>query len=269
MIEHGWGFQKPVLGTPISRGLPLGQALDAYWGFREQVGSPVVNLKRASLALPAPTFQGSAAWGVSRFGPSLSLPTSSGIEELRYSGAGITYNLPQTRGTVVVDTIAKFAPNDSLEHGPCVFTIDSGDNYFDMNKYSDNNLYMGWVTATVDQRIAVTATGWTAGDRVQFALAWDTGLGTTERAYVNAIEIGTRATALTTFDTASGGVNNRIRLGNTAAVDDTAFSFGPGSIGWVGVFDRMLTADELALLMRSPFAMYAPPAMQRWARRAA
>jgi hypothetical protein len=189
---------------------------------------------------------------------------AAGEAELRYAGAGITYNLPQPRGTVVVDTIANFAAGNGAHHALLYFTAGGGfptGPGIHMTKFTDNNLYIGWFSG-VDHRVVIAATGfWAAGDRVQFALAYDSTLATTERVYVNMIERGTRVAALTTGNTGNGGAPARVRIGDGGDNDGDTTRW-TGSISTVRVWPRMLGTEALTALWVNPNLFYVTPRMR-------
>jgi hypothetical protein len=249
-------FVKPRLGTPINRGHPFGD-VEAYWPLNEGAGPPRCLLLKG--ALPEPALVGSVTWGSSFLGRGLSFPLATGDAEVRYDGAGITYSLPSAAGSIVVDTMANFSPTDGLEHslfyakansfvaGPGVHLI----------KYSDNNWYVGWF-AGVDDRMTLAASGlWTSGERVQFALTWNTALNPAQIFYVNAVQKVTKA-AITTGNTASGGAANRIRLGDSGDSDGTEWRW-TGHLGWVGIWPRMLSTADLVKLYLKPYDLFAMP----------
>lgn len=254
-------FPRSKLRKPESRylrlGHPLAVGLVAYW-FLD--GGPLPWLRNAEVSVP--TFGNGARWGPGSDGLALFFPNSSSTDGLRYSGTGITFNVPNVTGTLVGQGRASFSPTDNLEHNMISIWAAANaafpnENGLTIIKWTDNVLYLGWGWGA-DQRVSFAAAGlWGAGSRVQIGVTWDAGPPIT-RAYVNGIARATGTASLSGLGNTGGTANSIIYLGNDRASGiDQSYGWNE-SLDWVAVWDRVLTPAEITRLYVDPYAFRVP-----------
>ena len=172
-------------------------------------------------------------------------------------GAGNTYALPQTVGTILFLATVGWASNDSTSHYICQFGSPNypGGPALDFTKYSDNNIYAGWYSGS-DTRVQVAASGlWSAGATVALGLTWSTA-GTT--LYVNGKSVGTNATTPSVGNTAGQYINVGTYIGSGFTSSEWFNTTSSDSISYLQIFDFAMSAGQVAKFQAAPFSMLRP-----------
>lgn len=151
------------------------------------------------------------------------------------SGAGNTYALPTTEGTVIVAVVADHNGNDGVAHQPFFFGVNSSNRTVEAVKWTDNFLYIG----IIDKRITFSVSGvYSAGEVFTIATTWQ---AAGQAAYLKGLLRGTSAS--TGLGDTSGGSFN---LGQNDAATRKWSSGTTGGVLFALIFDRALTVAEIA-----------------------
>jgi hypothetical protein len=152
------------------------------------------------------------------------------------SGAGNTYALPTTEGTVIVAVVADHNANDGVAHQPFFLGVNSSNRTVEAVKWSDNNLYIG----IIDKRMVFSVSGlYLAGDPAfTIATTWQ---AAGQAAFVKGVQRGTSAS--TGLGDTSGG---NFVLGQNDAATRKWSSGTTGGVLFALIFDRALTVAEIA-----------------------
>lgn len=155
-----------------------------------------------------------------------------------------TAALPLTTGTLALWFMPTWAQTDSVDH--MLFVVQSGGNYWIIEKYSDNALYGGWYGAAATGTYTLTEDAWN-----HLAVTWTSAPLIT--LYVNGASVATSATG--GFD--SAGITRALG----ARANGTTSS--EGSVAEYGVWAAALDAAEVAALAKgaSP-ALVRPAALE-------
>jgi len=150
-----------------------------------------------------------------------------------------TFTLPNA-GSIAFWFYPTWAATDNVEHSLFDFRNSPSNNFFTINKFSDNKFYFGWVTSGVSSRIVLNSGGYTLNQNAWnlIVYTWDSG-GSSQVALVNNAG-GTCASAFTTWNTSGFTCN----VGNL----DVGTKPAEGRIAELGIWDRVLTTDECTLL---------------------
>lgn len=155
------------------------------------------------------------------------------------------YQLPAAAGTVLCHVTAGFSPTDGNRYYP--FSMGStpfpAGPAFEIQKFSDNNLYAGWWSGS-NTRASVAAAGlWSAGETFTIACTWS---GTGTKLYVKGLEVASNGAAPST-----GTTTNRIMCIGTFE-QNTSYAWckvGGGSFIYSTIiWERELSAQEVARL---------------------
>lgn len=142
-----------------------------------------------------------------------------------------------TTGSLVVRLYPTWASNDSADHGIIDLKNAGATDGVMIQKYSDNNLYMGWYhSSDFTNASRVIASTYTLNQNAwnSFAITWTS--GSTLTAYLNGSVLGTKS-SITTSDT-SGGTRS---IGNYAATGGDC----RGRLADYAIFNVVLTAAEV------------------------
>lgn len=155
-----------------------------------------------------------------------------------------TAALPTAAGSLSFWLRPNWVWNDGVWHSPFSQVVD-GNNEFNCLKFSDNNWYVGWKTASVDHSIVVSATGLVQNAWNHLCITWNLS-ATRTRFYVNGTQIGATAT-LTTHSTAGRDRD----LGNDTV--RTASDLLNGTLAEFALWNAELTAGDVTTLQtRTP-----------------
>jgi hypothetical protein len=198
----GWKHGTPR--SPAAPTWPLAAGLDLFYAFDEQftIGSgslsagvaKITDYRYGGLDINAKVnfLRQTAVWNGS--------PMGMGVRK-NFLLSSSTYALPQSAGTVWAMT-RQFVVANSSTIRPVFVHTPNGSNFFNVEPYSDNNLYAGWFTAGSDHRIAYAlhATDWAAGDMVDFAVTWNTAKTPHTRLFIKGKNVASNSSGtLTTF----------------------------------------------------------------------
>lgn len=153
------------------------------------------------------------------------------------SGAGNTYSLDTTSGTVIV----AFVPDhDSGSAGDRIMLSVGNASFPSTPGIAVSNFFGNWTAGWADgadKRVSVSAAGlYSTGEVLTAGLTWD---ATAQRVYMRGVEIGSGAAA--TYASTAG---SDFLLGNYAA-SYPWISSSTGGILYALVFDRALSAAEM------------------------
>lgn len=170
----------------------------------------------------------------------------------RLSSADDATWAPTNQGTVFVKIKPAWNSGDSTDHVlyNCGFQNNPTQRAFRLEKFSDNNVYMGFFTDAVDSRVSLVDTGlFVAGVWANHAITWDVTApgGVASRYYVDNVQKGTKATlTLPDWQAQSG---DREDIGNAkenGAI--SAISVADADIAEFARWNRVLTGGEMTLL---------------------
>lgn len=251
----------------VMRRRPTGSA--GYFSIDQSgVGKGIVFAQFFTSALPTANLiiGGTTVAGYVNGGPSAGKLGRAMVGNTVYWGtgstevAGNTFAIPQTQGTVAAFMTTGWASNDGVAHYLCAFGR-LGPLYFDITKYSDNNLYSGWVYGADTRATASAASSWAANDSFVLGVSWSSA-GTSS--YVKGSVLATNGSAPTTGNTALA--TSIVNIGDSQ-------EFGVGAAPWMTtsndalyyfvIWNRALSAQEWALLNARPWSIV-KPVMPMW-----
>lgn len=237
-VGFSWGQTKPPPGATINWGHQLAAGLKALVLFNEGAGLPR-DLVRGKLLTPG----GSPTWARERLGTAGAAATTSDYWIL---GPSTDYASLTSASVLLIRRKTDATNRDSSAFG----CNDTGgvDRLGGHHPFSDGVIYWDFGGSSGSNR--VTWNGWTNTGIDRFAfVGGKRGLAL----YHNGILRASSTTAVTRIASASNFVINRGN-GATADVQDILF---------FALYDRELTAAEVALWNADPYAMITPPV---WAR---
>jgi hypothetical protein len=150
---------------------------------------------------------------------------------------------PGSIGTIAFWFKPDWSSGDSATHYMFNFLNTAETNRFTMLKYSDNNIYAGWVISPTDYRIIVADTGlFTAGTWAHWAVAYNDSANT-ETLYKNGSVVSHRTSALVT-----GAAADLAVIGNykSTGVNEG----GDGAVAEVGFWSNNISTDDLGRLVQ-------------------
>lgn len=148
---------------------------------------------------------------------------------------------PGSTGTIAFWFKPDWSSGDSAAHYMFNFLNTAETNRFTMLKYSDNNIYAGWVVSPTDYRITIADTGlFTAGTWAHWALAYNDSANT-ETLYKNGSVVSHRTSALVT-----GAAADLAVIGNYKSTNVN--EGGDGAIAEVGFWSNNISTDDLGRL---------------------
>jgi hypothetical protein len=227
-----WGSQKPPVGVPIDRGHPLAQGLIAYWLMNEGAGCWLLDVSGNNRNGTA----SGCTWVATQRGLCLDF---NGTTDLVNCGAEFI--------GASACSIAAWAYLDSYGEGV-------GSNY--SGRVIDNGKLLFYVfspntniqfSSDGGTTLALGGTGGVAIGSWYYITATRTAAGVANL-YVNGVLSGT---ANQSSGTPTAGSNNVV-IGNNLA---TTRSFD-GRIDGVSIYNRVLSAAEVAQLYRQPYRMF-------------
>ena len=233
MILKPRPFRKPNLGHPLAR------SLVGYWLMNEGSGNIVNDLSGNG---KIGTFVGTNSWISGKFGPTILTGGASGNH--------IDCGLIDLGGKSF--TVSMWVQFDVAQYtGYFAHQYGTGTDSYILAEFSDSNPRPRFVVITNDDTITADgpAASMPAGPWYHIVGTWDGGTGTAT-VYLNGQPVGT--------DTGTGTVQ-------TAAVSQ---KIGGGTITFrcdnVALFDRALSASEIASLHADPFQMFDRPSIELW-----
>ncbi|MFH1882841.1 MAG: LamG domain-containing protein [Planctomycetota bacterium] len=237
---------KPTRGIRLNRGHPLSRGLAGYWLFNEGSGNKAFDLSGNG---NDGTIVG-AIWSSGKFGSAISLP---GTDEY--------VNVPDKD---ILDMSAALSIV-ALINPTVVNSADSIVSKYDSLVLANQRSWALTINNTGLLRFAGTDNGtsanyWsvTTNNTVISANLWQTvavvysGANTNVDLHVNGVE---KASSVDVKPVTSSLHIGTAPLDIGAAHSGTANYF-PGKIGYVMIFNRALSASEIALLYREPFCMF-------------
>jgi len=238
---------KPVLGSQPQIGHPLSRGLVGLWLFNEGSGNKVFDLSGNGRSL---TLQGDTYWTAGKFGPVLQY---DGTDDYSiYAGpiisgppfTVISYfrcdELPSASG----DERCIWSHADASANDWWRLRIDDAD---DKLEYGARQTPAGGVNATSAK--AVIANKWHQATCVE--------VSSSERyVYLDAGSMGSNTTA--SVPTAA---NHTFAIGINMRLVQDPFD---GAIGLTMIYNRALSASEIALLYREPFCMFERDPIELW-----
>lgn len=162
-----------------------------------------------------------------------------------------------TTGSLSIWAYPNWEWNDGVWHSFFSVATFSGSSYqFRMIKFSDNNIYTGWVSAGVGTDVAVSGSSLVAGAWNHLVFTWIA--NSTGVLYINGSLAGTNAAMTAIWDTT--GFPRRIGKFNDGFSPDDGFN---GRLFFYQLWDRALTPVEARLLWDKPFDHFVQPASTR------
>lgn len=154
---------------------------------------------------------------------------------------------PGSAGTIAFWFKPNWSSGDSATHYLFNFLNAAETARFTMLKFSDNNIYAGWVVSPTDYRIVVADTGlFASGTWAHWAIVYNDSANT-ETLYKNGSVVSHRTAALVT-----AAVTSETTIGNYKPANAEG---GDGDVAEVGLWSGELTAAEVASLAKG----FAPP----------
>lgn len=190
----------------------------------------------------------------------ISIPTTLSTNRLS-SAEGAVWSAGNT-GTLFIRVKPNWNSNDSQDHLLVDFGYQTGTTYrfLRMEKYLDNNVYMGFVDqGTGDFRVTTSAsTFFVSGTWSNHLLTWDTAApgGIATNYYVDGVSRGTAAT-LSVSDWNVTSTAARETFGNDCQTNTYNFALD-GSLAEFGRWNRVLTAAEIAMLQTGQTPRWIP-----------
>lgn len=218
-------LMKPPLGTPLNKGDSLSKGLVGCWLMNEGAGNKVFDLSGNK---NAGTFAGDTAWAKGKYGSCLS-----------FDGTG--------------DYVEGIGPPGLTDEISISFWVKSNDitkaqfpiRIFDTGIYFGNGGYIRWYP-DVDRDPAAVSTSLVNGVWYHVAVAHS---GIVHNLYKNGVNIqNASSVALDVISATIGTQFGALTKGATWQLD--------GSIDNVSIYNRALSASEIALLYREPFYMF-------------
>lgn len=254
MIRHGWGWAKPPLGSVLNPSHPLSHGLLGAYLLNEGAGLTAYGQARdGTITMTGQTRE----CGIQGLG-------ITGADGTTHAASAATAYSALT--TAVVRFVRTNTPSTLIYAWPLVshHTTDGvASDWYLYIKPSDSKLRIDipWVAGEVVTGSAAIATQvpyTIAFTRSGSAGAW------TYTLYINGIQDATAGTASNPAGNAEANNLLSLSVGQTTSDHDPC-----GNLSLYLRYGRVLTPAELLWIHRDPYAMYAPPALPRWARRAA
>lgn len=240
-------LMKPPLGTPINKARAKQLGHIGYWPMNENGGATVQDLSGNG---NTGVFVDNTAWVSGKFGPALAF---DGTNDNVNFGDSDLFSFTDGAGNDKPFSISTWVKASTLSGSILNKYNATGDNrewqfYFYNNQQMRLGLY-NYDSASNRIRAYCSVVGW-SGDWFHAAVTYDgSELWTGIKAYLNGVQRTTFNDSLGTYV----GMSNRgepVLLSATLA----------GQIGSMAVYNRVLTASEIALLHREPFCMFKDPA---------
>lgn len=127
---------------------------------------------------------------------------------------------------------------------------------FRLIKYTDNNIYAGWVSAGTSSDVVIAASPVVTNTWNLFVFTW--AANSTAILYINGSQAGVLATLGSTWDTTN--IVRRIGRWFDGSVSDNGFN---GRLFFFQLWNRALTPAEARLLWDKPFDHFEQPASVR------
>ena len=234
---------KPEWGAVLDMASLLAQGLTNWFALNEGGGNP------GDVAAGAGgTLTSGIGWSASEVGPCLVKNSASAATTDSFD-TGLRLN--SSSGTVVFRVYPTAAYNSATIEMLWGTAKSDYTAEFSCQKYSDGNLYFGWYSGGVDGRVIVVASSgnWTQNQWQTYALAWASGGSVL---YRNGVQIGSTATA-----PAIAAIPANIALLNRGGAG-VALTSGTKISDWM-VYNRVLSAGEVAALYAQPYGLFLPP----------
>jgi len=230
---------KPIRAIQLNKSHPLARGLVACWLFNEGTGNKVFDLSGNS---NAGTFQGDTSWAAGKFGSALEF---DGVDDHVDLGLS-TPTLGVTDGITILSChkLANLTANQHIYGRGWSYGNKKG---VELESVAINDRYILWLGNGTDRQFLYADDNSATTDWQQVVYTWD---GTTIKAYVDGVkQVGER--------TLSGPLD----YDNTYADIAKGYygAFFNGQIDHVMLFNRALTAAEIAHLYREPFCMFDLP----------
>lgn len=231
---------KPLRAIQINRSHPLARGLVGCWLFNERSGS--IFLDSSGMKNNFDIGNGSPEWSNSKYGGGLLFNSGSG-EYLQYSSAILT-QLPIS--------VVGWAKSDNIDTDNVILDIG-------YSGAEAGNILLGMLGSWSGNPVAafIRDTDWSGGAAVT-TKAFSAGIwhqcvavfvsNSKRRVYIDGANEGTNATVCAVPPV------NRTHIGATA--DSTPGAYMSGIIDHVMLYNRVLSAREVAWLYREPFAMF-------------
>jgi hypothetical protein len=240
------GFLPKPTWPILRRGGPLAQGIIAAWPLFEGVAGSVSDVGPYNYK---GTLLNGVAGAGSSFGAALKLTRSASSGYIQVPAINFG-----TSGSIAWLQNPSFAFNDGAQYQ--FWGANDGTSSFSAIKYTDNNIYAGWVTSGPgDKRVVVAAS---AANMPQNA--WSLYVFTWNPSSGSALYHGTVG-LLGTFAAPTGAtfLNTPFTYGLAGAqAGNLAFGLS-GSIGGMVIWNRALSALEIKQLAVDPFIMYRRP----------
>ena len=228
---------KPGVGAQLDRSHPAAQGLLACWLFNENGGNTLYDLA------------GNYHFILTGGGSRTASPSGPAIKFDGTSGQGIAAGHPLA-GMTAFTVLLRVRQKDGIAspYGPYLGSDQKHDTgvYIGMNSTSTMQFFLGGTNIL----IPVTNDAW--GD---YACVWDRSRSL-KLGYANAVQV---ASALPPFITIPNYLQTLI--GKGSAFDPYCTD---SQLGWMKVYNRALSAAEIAADGESPWAMFLPAAARRF-----
>lgn len=153
--------------------------------------------------------------------------------------------LPST-GTLFFWFYPTFSKTDGVEHSLFDARKESSNNYFTVNKFSNNELHNGWYTSGSDQRIKLSSGSYTLNQNAwnSYAIAWTSAGGTDSVVVAVNGSINTQSGSLSVWDTSTANYGVVVGNVNTGGANHPA----EARFAEVAIWNAKLGVDRLAEL---------------------
>lgn len=232
---------KPTRGILLNRTHPLARGLVGAWLLNEGGGNKICNFSGNQ---GTGAFYGDTKWAAGKFGSCLSFDGSD------YVLFPSIVNLSYASGTITWWMYSNLSYDDSSIHAWWGQLNNGSAPEFTAQKFLNNNIYVGFSSSGHEDRVIIPASSSNYPQKTWgfYTFTWVN--GGLSSLYRNGVLLGSNG-----GNTTAVNINQAFRLGGADFNPDQFFN---GLIDDVMIFNRALTASEVAWLYREPFCMFQP-----------
>lgn len=228
-----WGIVKPAPGSGLDYGDPVSRGMAARFVFNGNSSLDSCSGIRGTLS--------GVTWKAS--GANFTATTD-------YFDTGCLANFGwKSAGTVAWSMTPRFAFNDNLQHYFWGQLNTAAQPEFSAQKFTDNNMYIGWDTLAHADRVVVAASAanFTQGLQQDYVLTWG---ANGSFLYRNGVQIGTNSTAPTV-----ASPTNTMYLGRGNGTASIINGLADGQIWWwFAVNGYQMRSSQVAALFTQPYS---------------
>jgi hypothetical protein len=234
---------KPTRGICLNRNHPLSRGLVGLWLFNEGSGSQVFDLSGNGRNCTFGAGAASPAWSSGKYGSCLSFDGADYASRNNDIISGLPVTIvtrARSSNTANIQQVVSFADNTTTDN-----------NILEVRFRGDvggDPVEAGIGTAASAYANAQSITGYVANEWIDIAATFEAGI--TSKIYINGIFEANDTDALAAFPSSA----NEFNIG--ARPESTRIFFLTGKVSFVYIFNRALSASEIAQLYREPFCMF-------------